>query len=129
MRSVSSIDQEIVSNDRIRSIILRTQQDSFKEGPMGPTKEILIHYSEWGFDLKDINVFVDIFHGADDQIVPLLFSHHIQKNLPESKLNIVAEQGHFFPCVSSEKIFSLAAKRATYYQSSQPLSHGIQSRQ
>lgn len=121
MRTVSSIDKKIVTEVNIRSIILRAQKDSFKEGPMGPTKEILIHYSDWGFELKNIDVSIDIFHGAEDQIVPLLFSHHFQKNLPNSQLNIVPEQGHFFPCVDSEEIFSLASKRATYHQTNESI--------
>ncbi len=127
-RSISTTDQQIVSKDHIRSIILRAQQESFKEGSMGPTKEILIHYSDWGFNLKDIEVFVDIFHGAEDQIVPPLFSHHIKNNLLQSELNIVAKQGHFFPCINHQEIFSLAAKRANYYQTGKVLSKKVGSK-
>ncbi len=118
-RSVNQTDQAIVANQQIRAILSRAQQESYKEGPMGLTKEILIHYSDWGFNLADIKVFVDIFHGHQDQIVPLLFSQHLKDNLPDSELNVVPEQGHFFPCVSGDVIFSLAARRANHKQKAQ----------
>jgi len=105
-------DRAIIARDKVKSILFRTQREAYKEGSQGPTKDIAIHYSDWGFQLEDIEIFVDILHGKEDQVVPIYFSQFNQKLLPSCKLEILENEGHFFPCVSSHQIFSLAAKKA-----------------
>ena len=107
-------DRKIVTNKLIGSILFRSQQEAYKEGSRGPYRDLSIQYSDWGFSRKEIKTSINIFHGDTDDIVPISFSHLNQESLPSCQLNILANEGHFFPCVSSHKIFSLAAEKTKH---------------
>ncbi|MBV1910339.1 MAG: alpha/beta hydrolase [Kangiellaceae bacterium] len=108
----SHSDRSIMKNEKVRTILFRTQQEAFKEGSKGPTKDISIQYSDWGFALEEIKIEVDIFHGENDQVVPISFSQNNQQSIPNCHLNVLANQGHLFPCVDNHSIIKLAADKS-----------------
>jgi pimeloyl-ACP methyl ester carboxylesterase len=38
-----------------------------------------------------------IIHGADDPLVPVGAAHHLAKLLPQARLEIIANMGHYLP--------------------------------
>lgn len=116
--SDNQIDKVIIAKEAVKSVLFRSQKEAFKEGIYGPQADIMIHYSDWGFDLRELHVLVDLFHGKQDDVVPLSYSHFIQQSIPECKLKILSDQGHFFPCLCSHQIFSLAERRVSEQQAS-----------
>jgi pimeloyl-ACP methyl ester carboxylesterase len=38
-----------------------------------------------------------IIHGADDQLVPVAAAHHLQRLLPQARLEVIAPMGHYLP--------------------------------
>jgi pimeloyl-ACP methyl ester carboxylesterase len=48
----------------------------------------------WGFELEDIDVPVQVWHGTQDQFVPVAHGHWLAERIPDAEAHIYDEDGH-----------------------------------
>ena len=65
------------------------------DGSKGPAYDAQTVYKQWGFNLSDIGIHIEVFHGASDKFVPPKFSEYLAKNAKNVRLNLLEGQGHF----------------------------------
>ncbi|KLV14571.1 alpha/beta fold hydrolase [Bacillus altitudinis] len=49
----------------------------------------------WAFDMKDIQIPVDVWHGKEDQMAPFAEIESIAPNIPNAKTHYIEQAGHF----------------------------------
>ena len=65
------------------------------EQPQGMVEEYRAMCRPWGFDVADVGCPVDVWHGTQDEYVPLDLGRELAEQLPLATLHEVAGAGHF----------------------------------
>ncbi|KAE9619096.1 hypothetical protein Lal_00047454 [Lupinus albus] len=59
-------------------------------------------------DIKDnTNVKVTIFHGKDDEVIPIECSYEVQRRIPRAHVRIIDKKDHITIVVGRQKVFAL----------------------
>ncbi|MFC3095719.1 alpha/beta hydrolase [Alteromonas sediminis] len=104
---VSVSDREMLDNENFARVLIDSQQEAFSNGTTGAAREALLQYTDWGFNLSDVNNTVDMWFGTHDVFVDCLMSKHIMSNLKQVSTYTLNGKGHFHLDVFEEilKIF------------------------
>jgi pimeloyl-ACP methyl ester carboxylesterase len=94
--SLCSSDKEIFARPEFQYLFMRDFQELFRHGSKGPAYDALTVYRPWGFELSDINIHVEVFHGAADKFVPLKFSEYLAAQAKDVRINKLEGKGHFW---------------------------------
>ncbi|MDT0572969.1 alpha/beta hydrolase [Streptomyces sp. DSM 3412] len=88
-------DRRIVSDNGIRSMLMRNYIEALRTSPYGWIDDALALAGPWGFDPADIRTPVRLWHGVQDVFSPPAHSSWLAARIPQA--TIVLEQGaaHF----------------------------------
>jgi len=100
---LQSVDKKVVTKSIIK-VIEKNRHEAFRQGSKGASMDIKIYTSGWGFELKDIKNPVLLWYGADDKLVSPLMGKYYASQIPNSKLTIYKEAGHFLYLQHSDTI-------------------------
>ncbi len=87
-------DQEALSEPELRSQMIANSVELYRQGGRGMYDEALVLARPWGFDLSEIQVRVEIWHGAHDRTVPIGMSAHLAESIPGAQLRLFVDEGH-----------------------------------
>jgi len=105
-KHLPACDKNLLLEEAIQKVFIASLTEATKQGPRYGEEELTIFGSDWEFPLSDISLPVDIWHGDQDQVVPVAMAHHLAENIPHSKLHILPGEGHFsLPILHAEKMF------------------------
>jgi pimeloyl-ACP methyl ester carboxylesterase len=63
--------------------------------PEGMIEEYLAWARPWGFEPRDVVASTKVWHGDDDELVPVTWSREMAAEIAEAELSLVPGQGHF----------------------------------
>ncbi|XOZ32239.1 alpha/beta fold hydrolase [Halomonadaceae bacterium KBTZ08] len=66
-------------------------------GPRAIATDLLTEMGDWGFRLGDVATRTLIYQGAEDQLLPPAYAHHLAATLPNAELTLLPHSGHFYP--------------------------------
>ena len=66
-----------------------------KQGGYHTARDVLLVMKDWGFEPEEIEVPVQLWHGAEDRHVPVALGKKYADALPDSELITVPGAGHF----------------------------------
>lgn len=81
-------------------------QEGVRQGPKGPLHEHRLQVQPWGFELQEIPVHVQLWHGEQDSSTPISMAEYVAEQLPSSTLHTYPDEGHVLPEESHEEILS-----------------------
>lgn len=84
----------LVSVDEQRRDLER-RREALRQGFSGWADETMAIAGAWDFDLGDVGVRVDWWHGANDRTVPLSAAQRLTAGLPHCELHIVDSRAHY----------------------------------
>lgn len=99
-------DLAALKQKEIRAIVFAAQQDAFRNGVGGAVQDLLVCIRPWGFDLSDIQVPVDIWHGVHDQNIPIAIARKVAKKIPQGTLHEVPFAGHLLAPSSFDQMMA-----------------------
>ena len=105
VKTMGESDKKIAAEPDFKEMFLAEEHEAYIQGSLGPTTDATVHYVDWGFRLSEITFPVHIFHGTDDQLVPIEYSHHLAEHIPDCTLHILEGAGHLFPFKEQKLIF------------------------
>jgi pimeloyl-ACP methyl ester carboxylesterase len=94
--SLCPADKELFKIPDLQYMLMRDFQELFRNGSTGPAYDAQTVYKEWGFSLSDIKIHIEIFQGTADIFIPKKFSEYLAKKAPDTRLNLIEGQGHFY---------------------------------
>lgn len=94
--SMCPADSELFAIPDMAYLFMRDFQELFRQGAKGAAFDAQLIYLDWGFDLRNIKMHVEIRQGTEDRWVPPMFSEYLSKTLPDSTLDLIPGQGHFY---------------------------------
>ena len=90
---LSPVDAEVLTGDLARWNT-ETNKVALSPGDQGWWDDGAAHLTNWGFDLRDIQVPVKIWHGRQDRMVPVQHGQWLAANIPGAEADISDRDGH-----------------------------------
>ncbi|MDQ5920610.1 MAG: hypothetical protein QG673_666 [Pseudomonadota bacterium] len=94
IKPLPEVDKAIFRDPVSGEELINSTLEAFRNGVAGPALEMKILLNSWGFELKNINFPVSIWHGAVDTQVPISNGKLYAKLLQQSTLKIFEKDGH-----------------------------------
>jgi pimeloyl-ACP methyl ester carboxylesterase len=73
---------------------LRSMQLGLELGDEGWWDDGVAHFGDWGFELNDIEVPVQLWHGRHDKFVPFQHGEWLARNIPGVEAHLTDDDGH-----------------------------------
>jgi pimeloyl-ACP methyl ester carboxylesterase len=88
------VDNLLMNDPYIRNICVKSELEAFKPGLVGLAWDIRLLTRPWGFRLEDIKVPVWIWHGSDDNQVPLSMAKYIADQILSCTTRFISGEAH-----------------------------------
>ena len=108
--SLCPADKEIFKMPDFQYLLMRDFQELFRHGAEGPAYDAQTVYKEWGFDLADINMHIEVYQGTDDIFIPQQFSEYLAHTAKDVRLNLIEGRGHFYHLVYGYQMLKKVAE-------------------
>jgi pimeloyl-ACP methyl ester carboxylesterase len=89
---LSPVDARILTGE-LAEWIATSAHDGLAAGDQGWWDDGVSHLTDWGFELDEIRVPVRIWHGRQDQFVPVQHGEWLAANIPDAEIEI-SDDGH-----------------------------------
>ncbi|MFG2311254.1 alpha/beta fold hydrolase [Streptomyces sp. NPDC048566] len=88
-------DRQIVSDNTIRSMLLRNYREALRTSPYGWIDDALALTGDWGFEPAEIRVPVLLWHGIEDVFSPASHSSWMAARIPRATAVLEPTAAHF----------------------------------
>jgi pimeloyl-ACP methyl ester carboxylesterase len=107
MSSIPDTDKTILYDPQVSEHFVKTVREGFRPGSRGVAQDDILINRDWGFDLAEIKLRIDIWHGDADVNVPVGAGRYLGDRLPNARVTILPGEGHFFLIKYWEKILAV----------------------
>lgn len=87
-------DRQILSQEAIRAKIVRQVREAYRSGVDAHLHEFELAGRPWGFDLRQIRVPFQLWHGEEDTLVPLGMGIYLAALIPGCSGRFLPDAGH-----------------------------------
>lgn len=94
-KDLTDDDRRIVSDNGIRSMLMRNYIEALRTSPYGWIDDVLALTGPWGFDPAEIRVPVLLWHGAKDVFSPAAHSSWLADRIPRATTLVEPGAAHF----------------------------------
>jgi len=94
--SLCPADKELFEIPDLQYLFMRDFQELFRHGAEGPAYDAQTVYKDWGFNLADIDIHLDVMQGTADIFIPPQFSEYLARTAKDVRMNLIPGQGHFY---------------------------------
>ena len=70
-------------------------KESYNQGVEAVVQEWKLYVTDWGMDLKTIHFPINLWYGSADKMAPVNRGNYYKKELPNSVLKVIDNEGHF----------------------------------
>jgi pimeloyl-ACP methyl ester carboxylesterase len=97
LRSISApaADRAELEDPQVRHIINQTIHDAMGAGARGARQDLSLYLQDWRIPITAIDTPIDLWHGKNDDMVPISHSHWYAAHLPNCQVNYLPDEGHF----------------------------------
>jgi len=106
------IDRTLLAEPGIRAIMNGNLRDALGAGAHGALRDIQLYTQPCGFDVADVDLAIDLWHGEIDGSVPVAHAHWYARHLRRCTSHILPGEGHFsLPLRHAEAILTQLIER------------------
>jgi pimeloyl-ACP methyl ester carboxylesterase len=88
-------DRAVLKRGLVRTAITASMKESIRQGADALLQEMALYTRPWGFDPAEITIPANIWHGTEDETVPLLHGQSLADSLPRSEIHLIEGEGHY----------------------------------
>ena len=88
-------DQLIMKKEENAEFMLIHMKEAFKKGVKSTVNEAKLFCKDWGFNVKDIKIPIEIWHGIEDTLSPIGPIEELSNKIQNCNKNFVEGKGHF----------------------------------
>ena len=100
LRFFNEADRAVLLDPDLGDVVTKSFQISARSGLASLQTDGDIYTSDWGFDLRDIQVPVHFWHGKSDRNIPWTYAEKIAALVPRSTTHWTEIDGHYSMAVS-----------------------------
>jgi pimeloyl-ACP methyl ester carboxylesterase len=95
LSSLPEVDREVLEQPAVIDVLVPAMTEAYRNGADGAAWEGRMLVRPWGFDLAEIGIPIEIWHGDADVNNPLQSATYLRDTLPESHTTVLEGEGHF----------------------------------
>ena len=88
-------DKDILNSEAFKTEMFAALKEGFRQGGKASSRDVVQLMHDWSFELSEINIPIDIWHGKHDYHVPLALGKRFTEHIKNTRLFIKEEQGHY----------------------------------
>lgn len=93
-QSLCAADQRVMAQADKRQETVMHIQEAYRAGIGGHVQDALLVSRPWGFDVRALRVPVQVWHGAEDTLVPAQAGEQLAQVIPGASWHLVPDTGH-----------------------------------
>lgn len=93
---VTRSDQGVLGRPEVKANLQAAIREGLRPGIKGALQDLRLFCSPWGLSLAEIDVPAVVWQGSDDTIVPPSVAYHLASQLPNCRLDVIQEAGHYW---------------------------------
>ena len=95
-KRVTPTDRFVLSCSEVKANLQAAIREGLRPGIKGALQDLRLFCSPWSLPLADIDVPTVIWQGSDDTIVPPSAAYHLATRLPNCRLDVIQDAGHYW---------------------------------
>jgi pimeloyl-ACP methyl ester carboxylesterase len=95
-KRVTPADRVVLSHLEVKANLRTAISEGLRPGVKGALQDVRLFCSPWGLALGDIDVPAVVWQGSDDTIVPPSAAYHLATQLPNCRLDVIHQAGHYW---------------------------------
>jgi pimeloyl-ACP methyl ester carboxylesterase len=96
MATFSEEEREFMVMSGNLEMLYRDVCEGYRYGWRGVAHDDIIIFQDWGFNIAEIKVRIDIWHGNQDRNVPYHAGEYMHHSIPNSRATFLSGEGHMF---------------------------------
>jgi pimeloyl-ACP methyl ester carboxylesterase len=108
-RTLPPVDRAIVCRPDYERIAVADIRAALRDGGRAAAQEARLLLRPWGFASRDIRLRIDVWHGAEDAVVPPALGRSLASALPNCHARFLPGEGHYLAIPRADEILSLLA--------------------
>lgn len=88
-------DQRLLEQPAVRKWLITDIQEAARQGTRSWAYEGRLLARPWGFDISEVSVHVDLWHGGLARNAPVSMGQYLAEHLPDCTARIYPDEGHF----------------------------------
>jgi pimeloyl-ACP methyl ester carboxylesterase len=104
-------DRAVYSRPDVQERFRETRREAFRNGIDGAVVDLLLVYEPWDFELRDIDVATQWWHGSLDPIVALQTVREATAGMRDIELTVFENEGHAIGFAHGAEILALLAQQ------------------
>jgi pimeloyl-ACP methyl ester carboxylesterase len=93
---VTRSDQGVLGRPEVKANLQAAIREGLKPGIRGALQDLRLFCSPWGLALPEVDVPTVMWQGSDDTIVPANAAYYLARQLPNCRLDVIQEAGHYW---------------------------------
>ncbi|MGZ5850072.1 MAG: alpha/beta fold hydrolase [Methyloceanibacter sp.] len=93
---VTRSDQGVLGRPEVKANLQAAIREGLRPGIKGALQDLRLFCSPWGLSLAEIDVPSVMWQGSDDTIVPPSAAYHLAAQLPNCRLDVIQQAGHYW---------------------------------
>jgi pimeloyl-ACP methyl ester carboxylesterase len=90
----SEPDRQLLDQPALADLFIDGMRDAFLHGIKGANHEADLYTRPWGFNLRDIQTQVHLWHGGQDLNVPISVGRYVAEIIPNCEARFYETEGH-----------------------------------
>lgn len=87
-------DKAILETPAFQSLVISHLQEAYRQGVKGAVHELKLQCADWGFELGDIEIQTDVWHGQEDTLAPHSMGKILAERIKGAAFYSVPKVGH-----------------------------------
>lgn len=100
---ISKTDR-LLATKSFNELTSKFRKEAFKQGFKAAALDLKLYTDNWGFDLREIKIPMFLWYGDADKSVSLNMGKYYASQIPNSKLKIYPNEGHYLQITHAEEI-------------------------
>ena len=88
-------DRETLKSEKLKSEIITSLVEGYRLGGKNSGDEVIQLMHDWGFDISEIKIPIDIWHGTEDRHVPCILGERLTEHIKKTRFFKQEGQGHY----------------------------------
>ncbi|MBI2333390.1 MAG: alpha/beta hydrolase, partial [Chloroflexi bacterium] len=87
-------DRVVVSDPEVQKGFVNAIREAMQQGTRGAFHESLLSVTDYGFRLQEIQTPIHLWHGEQDQNVPVAMARFVESAVPKCEAGFYPDEGH-----------------------------------
>ena len=92
--TLSELDRQLLDQPELAKVFVDGLQEALRSGIGGANQDAALYAHPWGFRLQDITAEVHLWHGGQDDNVPVSVGHYVADAIPDCNARFYKKEGH-----------------------------------